>query len=197
MALALGSVVVAAVVIAVATRPLGTVGDPGPVNPQPTAFRIGDPVPGLEPGSLAPEFTVDLPDGSTFGLADPDGRPIRLTDLQGKAVWVNFWASWCPPCQFETPFLREVDEAYRDRGLVIVGINVQETAEVARGYAERYGLRYMIGADVSGHVFHAYRAFALPTQFFIDPDGIIRFVVQGPLSAEAAAARVEAILPEE
>ncbi|HEU0235892.1 MAG TPA: TlpA disulfide reductase family protein [Candidatus Limnocylindrales bacterium] len=197
MALALGSVVVAAVVIAVATRPLGTVGNAGPVNPQPTAFRIGDPVPGLEPGSLAPEFTVDLPDGSTFGLADPDGRPIRLADLRGKAVWVNFWASWCPPCQFETPFLREVDEAYRDRGLVIVGINVQETADVARDYAERYGLRYPIGADVSGHIFHAYRVFALPTQFFIDPDGIIRFVVQGPLSAEAAAARVEAILPEE
>ena len=195
--LAFGSVVVAAVVIVVATRPLGTVGDPGPVNPQPTAFRIGDPVPGLEPGSLAPDFTVDLPDGSTFGLADTDGRPIRLAGLRGKAVWVNFWASWCPPCQFETPFLREVDEAYRDRGLVIVAINVQETVDVARDYAERYGLRYTIGADVSGHVFHAYRVFALPTQFFIDPDGIVRFVVQGPLSAEAAAARVEAILPSQ
>ena len=197
MALAFGSVVIAAVVIVVATRPLGTVGNSGPVNPQPTAFRIGDPVPGLEPGSLAPEFTVDLPDGSTFVLADPDGRPIRLADLRGKAVWVNFWASWCPPCQFETPFLREIDEAYRDRGLVIVAVNVQETADVARGYAVRYGLRYTIGADVSGHVFRAYRVFALPTQFFIDPDGVIRFVVQGPLSAEAAAARVEAILPEE
>ena len=192
-----GSVVLAAAVLLVVTRPLGTIGDPGPVNPQPTAFRIGDPIEGLEPGSLAPDFVVDLPDGTSFQLADPEGRPIRLADLRGTAVWVNFWATWCPPCQFETPFLREIDEEYRDRGLEIVAVNVQETAEVARDYASRYGLQYTIGADVSGHVFRAYRVFALPTQFFIDPDGVVRFVVQGPLSAEAAAERVEAILPGE
>ena len=193
--LAVGSVIVAAIAIIAATRPLGTVGDPGPVDPNPTAYLIGDPVEGLAPGSLAPDFAVTLADGSTFQLTDTEGRPIRLGDLRGKAVWVNFWASWCPPCQFETPFLRAVDEAYRRRGLAIVAVDVQETADVARAYAERYELEYTIGADVSGHVFRAYRVFALPTQFFIDPDGVIRYVVQGPLSQEAAAERVEAILP--
>jgi peroxiredoxin len=186
---------VAAVVIVAATRPLGTIGDPGPVDPNPTAYVIGEPVEGLTPGSRAPDFAVTLPDGSTFQLTDTDGRPIRLSDLRGKAVWVNFWASWCPPCQFETPILRSLDERYGDRGLAIVGVNVQQTADVARDYAERYELDYTIGADVSGHVFRAYRVFALPTQFFIDPEGVIRFVVQGPLTEDAAAERVEAILP--
>jgi peroxiredoxin len=195
VALAVGSVIVAAIAIVAATRPLGTIGDAGPVDPNPTAYVIGEPVEGLTPGSLAPDFAVTLADGSTFQLADTDGRPIGLADLRGKTVWVNFWATWCPPCQFETPTLRAIDERYRDRGLVIVAVNVQETADVARAYAERYELRYTIGADVSGHVFHAYRVFALPTQFFIDPDGVIRYVVQGPLTQESAAERIEAILP--
>lgn len=195
VALAVGAVIVAAVVILAATRPLGTIGDPGPVDPVPTAYVVGDPVEGLTVGSLAPDFAVTLADGSTFQLTDTEGRPIRLVDLRGKAVWVNFWATWCPPCQFETPFLRATDEAFRKRGLEIVAINVQETADGARAYAERYELDYTIGADVSGHVFRAYRVFALPTQFFIDPEGIIRYVVQGPLTEEAAAARIEAILP--
>jgi peroxiredoxin len=193
--LALGAVVVAAVVIVAATRPLGTIGDPGPVDPNPTAYVIGEPVEGLTPGSLAPDFAVALADGSTFQLTDTDGRPIRLADLRGKAVWVNFWASWCPPCQFETPILRTLDERYSDRGLAIVGVNVQQTADVARDYAERYELDYTIGADVSGHVFRAWRVFALPTQFFLDADGVIRYVVQGPLTENAAAERIEAVLP--
>jgi peroxiredoxin len=195
LGLAAGAIVAAAIVIVAATRPLGTIGNPGPVDPNPTAYRIGSPVEGLAPGSLAPDLEVSLPDGSTFRLADTAGRPIRLATLRGKAVWVNFWASWCPPCQFETPTLRAMDERYRERGLVIVAVDVQETADVARAYAERYDLRYTIGADVSGHVFHAYRVFALPTQFFIDPDGVIRYVVQGPLTEQSAAERIEAILP--
>jgi cytochrome c biogenesis protein CcmG, thiol:disulfide interchange protein DsbE len=152
-------------------------------------------VPGLEPGSLAPEFAGTLADGSPFQLTDLDGQPIRLEDLRGKAVWVNFWATWCPPCQAETPIMREIDQRYRDRGLVIVAVNVQETVEAARGYAQRYALQYEIGADVSGHVFRQYRVFGLPTQFFIDPDGVIRAVVPSSLSLEGATRYVEAILP--
>jgi thiol-disulfide isomerase/thioredoxin len=112
-------------------------------------------------------------------------------------VWVNFFASWCPPCQGETPVLREIAEKYKDQGLEVVGVSVQETtADDVHEYAERYELPYTIGFDGSGHVFHEYRVYALPTQFFIDPDGAIRFVAQGPLSVEGASQRVEAILPD-
>jgi thiol-disulfide isomerase/thioredoxin len=144
---------------------------------------------------MAPELEVKRADGSSLQLRDLAGRPVRLADLRGKAVWINFWASWCPPCQQETPILREVSEMYRDRGLVLVAVEVQETVDDGRRYAGRYGLRYTIGADVSGKVFHAYHVYGLPTQFFLGPDGVIRSVVQGPLSREGAIANVEDVLP--
>ncbi len=134
--------------------------------------------------------------GAASPIVDLDGRPVRLADLRGHAVWINFWASWCPPCQAETPVLRDVYEAYRDRGLVLVAISVQESnAADVRSYAERYGLRYTVAPDPTGAVFRRYRVYALPTQFFIGPDGVIRSVVQGPLDEAGARAQIEAILP--
>jgi peroxiredoxin len=190
-------VVMAIVVLVAVTTPLGNTGSgPGTVDPRPTQYIIGPaPQEGLQPGDLAPEFEVALDDGSTYQLADLGGRPIRLADLRDKAVWVNFWASWCPPCQQETPILREMAERYRDAGLVIVGIAVQETSpNDIRAYAERYELPYTIGFDASGHIYRAYRVFGLPTQFFIRPDGTIASV--GKTVDEAAAvAAIEAILP--
>jgi peroxiredoxin len=193
--LAAGTVIAAVIVLVAATTPLGTT-NAGPPSPGSSQYVFASPTEGLQVGSRAPEFTVvDSTDGTTYQLTDLDGRPIRLADLRGKPVWVNFWASWCPPCQQETPILREVSDLYRDRGLVLVAIQVQETADAGRRYAERYGLRYTIGADVTGSIFRSYRVYGLPTQFFIGPDGVIRSVVQGPLSKPAAIANVEAILP--
>jgi peroxiredoxin len=194
LALAVGSVVVAILVLVSATTPLGPNRNALP-DPQATAVTIGPAVPGLTIGALAPELERLLPDQTTYRLTDLDGNPIRLADLRGKGVWLNFWASWCPPCQQETPNLREVADLYRDRGVVLVAVDVQETVAVAQRYADRYGLRYTIGADVAGQVFRTYRVYALPTQFFIGPDGVIRSVVQGPLTRDAAIARVEQIVP--
>ncbi|MFL5679491.1 MAG: TlpA family protein disulfide reductase [Chloroflexota bacterium] len=197
LALAAGSVVIAALVLVAVTTPLGNTNGGSLPDPRSTAqvFRTPPPGTGLGIGSVAPDFTVQLPDGTTYQLTDLDGKPIRLADLRGKAVWVNFWASWCGPCQQETPILREVSDEYRSRGLVLVAVEAQETVDTGRRYAERYGLNYTIGADVSGHIFGAYRVYALPTQFFIGPDGIVKSVVQGPLSKEGAEARVQSILP--
>jgi thiol-disulfide isomerase/thioredoxin len=198
LATALGVVVVAAVGLTVVTRPIA----PGPGSGLPTAlpaatpFLVGEPTEGLRPGNLAPEFAVTRDDGSTFQLTDLDGNPVRLEDLRGKLVWVNFWASWCPPCQGETPVLRDLDEAYGDQGLEIVGVAVQETTvDNVRDYAERYQLGYRIAFDTSADIFRLYRVFALPTQFFIAPDGQILEVVNGPLSRLDAEARIKAWLP--
>jgi thiol-disulfide isomerase/thioredoxin len=194
VASALGVVVVAAVILTVATAPLGST-TPGLPNPAASAYLLGSPIPGLQVGDLAPELAGTLGDGSAFTLADLDGAPVRLADLRGRAVWINFWASWCPPCQSETPILREADERYRDRGLTLVAVQVQQTVDDGRSYADRYGLAYVIGADVSGAVFRTYRVYALPTQFFIDPEGGIRAVVNGPLDLQGASRLVESILP--
>jgi peroxiredoxin len=182
-----------AIVLTLATVPLGST-EPGLPVPDPSAFLIGSPIPGLGIGDLAPELEGDSADGHVQ-LTDLNGTPIRLADLRGKAVWVNFWASWCPPCQFETPTIRAMDDKYRDRGLVIVAVQVQQTVQAGRDYAQRYGLRYAIGADVTGAIFHTYRVFALPTQFFIDRDGVLRQIVNGPLSETRATQLIESILP--
>ena len=180
------------------TTPLGnTANGPGTVDPRATAYLIASPpAVGLRVGDAAPEFTVPADDGSTYQLTDLSGRTIRLADLRGKAVWLNFFTTWCPPCQAEVPILRDVAARYRDRGLELVAISVQETspADVA-AYAARYQLGYTIGFDGSGRIFREYKAYGLPTQVFIDPNGVIANVVAAPLDAAGAAAQIERILP--
>lgn len=198
LVVAFASIVVAVVVLVAITTPLnGGNGGPGTVDPRATSYLIGSPPPeGLRVGATAPEFTVPLDDGSTYQLTDLEGNAIRLADLRGKAVWLNFWTTWCPPCQSEVPILRDVSERYRDRGLELIAISVQETSAAdVQAYADRYQLRYTIGFDGSGEIFHEYKAFGLPTQVFIDPDGVIQSIVGAPLDEAGAIAHVEAILP--
>jgi peroxiredoxin len=197
LAVAALAVIVAAVVLIAVTTPLVRTG-PGVTDPRATPFILGPaPSQGLKAGDLAPEFTVPLTDGTTYQLTDLDGRPVRLADLRGKAVWINFWASWCPPCQSETPVLRDLAERYKDRGLVVVGISVQETSvDDVRAYAQRYELGYTVAADLSGNIFRLYRLYGLPTQFFVGPEGAIRSVVLAPMTEAAAIAQIEAILPK-
>ena len=185
--------VLAAALITILTAPLGTV-DPNVPKPLPTAFVLGSAEPGLQIGNLAPELETD--GNQPFQLTDLDGRPIRLADLRGRLVWLNFWASWCPPCQFETPTLREIDETYRDRGVSVIAVNVQETVETAQAYAARYQWQLTVGADFSARIFHAYRVYALPTQFIIDRDGVLRQIVNGPLDVASASRIFDALLAE-
>ena len=193
---AFGIVVVAIVVLVAVTTPLANTAGGGVVVPRASQYIIG-PAPGvgLKVGDLAPEFEATRDDGSTYQLTDLDGRPIRLGDMRGKAVWVNFWASWCPPCQQETPTIREMAARYRDAGLVVVGIAVQETSPSdVRAYAERYDLDYTIGFDASGDIFRRYRVYGLPTQFFIRPDGVIN-AIGATVTEATAVSMIEAILP--
>ena len=91
-----------------------------------------------------------------------------------------------------------MDEAYGDKGLAIVGIAVQETTpDDVQAYADRYELGYDIAFDASADIFNLYKVFALPTQFFIGPDGRILEVVNGPLTDAGAQARIDAWLPQE
>ena len=197
LAIGLVVVVVAVVLLLAVTAPLGSTDAIGVRNPHATPFIIGPaPAQGLRPGDRAPEFTTTHPDGSTAQLIDLQGKPVSLAALRGKGVWVNFWASWCPPCQQETPVLRDTYTAYHDQGLEVIGISVQETNEADVGaYATKYSLGYTVAADLIGDMLHLYRVNALPTSFFIGPDGIIRDVVLAPMDDDSAAAEVAAILP--
>lgn len=182
--------------ILLSTAPVARLGAIAPANPDPSSYLVGPPVEGLRVGDLAPELAVARADGSTFQLTDLDGRPVRLDALRGRAVWINFWASWCPPCQAETPVLRALAAEYKPRGLTLIGISVQETsAEDVAAYAERYSLGYTIAPDLDAHIFRRYRVYGIPTQFFIRPDGRISAVIAAPLDEVVARAHIESILP--
>lgn len=191
------SVVVVAVLLVVVTTPLGSATPIGPNDPQATQFVLNPGAQiGVRPGDIPPELEIAGLAGAREPLRDLAGNPVRLADLRGKAVWLNFWASWCPPCQAETPVIRDVADAYRDRGLVVIGVSVQESspANVA-AYAARYQLDYTIAADSTGEVYRRYNPPGLPTSIFIGPEGAVRSFVLAPLSEAGARAQVEAILP--
>jgi peroxiredoxin len=195
LATVLAVVVLVGLALVLLTRPLGA--DPTPsFRPGESFYPIADPVEGLQAGQRAPELEGQV-DGQPVALADLDGKPIRLADLRGRPVWLNFWASWCPPCQQETPVLRGMHERYAGQGLALVAISVQETSiEDVRAYAETYGLDYTIGFDATSAVFKTYRAYGLPTQVFIDREGIIRAVWKGPLTEAQAEAFIEPLIGE-
>ena len=196
--LAVGAVaiVVSAVLLVIVTTPLGTSGGPALDAPQPTQFVLGpQPANGLRAGDVPPELTITGAGGAKVPLTDLDGKPVQLAALRGRTVWLNFWASWCPPCQSETPVLRDLADRYRERGLVVVGISVQESSPTnVAAYASRYQLGYTIATDSTGEIFRTWKLYGLPTQFFIGPEGAIRSVVPAPMTEQGAIALIEAIL---
>lgn len=186
---------VAAVVVAVGLSALVLIVLTSPLNVPPQATQprpgssfvaVGSPEAGLAVGDLAPEF-VGTANGQTGELTDLNGNAIRLADLRGRPVWINFWATWCPPCQEETPILRDIYEQYADDGLALVAISVQETTiQDVRDFVDRYDLGYTVAFDGTSAIFHTYRAFGLPTHLFLDREGVIRQVILGPITRSQA-----------
>jgi cytochrome c biogenesis protein CcmG/thiol:disulfide interchange protein DsbE len=112
----------------------------------------------------APAFTLDR--------LDRDGR-IALSDLHGKAVVVNFWASWCIPCRDEAPVLQKTYERYRDQGLVVLGVDVNDFKADARRFMKRYGITYPVAYDGKGSTVGKWGVRGFPETFFVDRSGTL------------------------
>ncbi len=175
-----------ALVLVVVSLPIAPA-SPAP-KPQPGSSFVafGQPEQGLQPGDRAPELT-GTHDGKPVQLRDLQGDVVTLAQFRGHPVWINFFASWCPPCQSETPTLEQVYRAHQAQGLVLLGISVQETSPAdVSSYARTYDLTYPIAFDGTGAIYTTYHIFGLPTQIFIDGSGIVRAVRYGPLDAAQA-----------
>ena len=146
-----------------------------------TGERYG---PAALPAALAPAGTqVSAKEGALapdFLLERLDSGELRLSDFRGKPVVLNFWATWCAPCRKEIPLLVEAYDKYRDQGLVIVGLNLQEGKSIVGPYARDFGMDFPIAIDRDGEVGDEYRLLGLPTTYFIDRDGVVRGVYTGP-----------------
>lgn len=140
--------------------------------------------------SPAPRAGRAAPD---FRLTTLDGGTIRLSDLQGKPVVVNFWATWCGPCRKEFPeFIQAADE-FKEQGLTIIGVNVQEPRDKVAAFVDEFGANFTIALDTNGQVVNAYRVTGLPTTIFIDRQGVVKSVYLGQLSRDVLLERLRAI----
>ncbi|HYY76545.1 MAG TPA: redoxin domain-containing protein [Gaiellaceae bacterium] len=112
------------------------------------------------------------PAAPDFALESLDGEEtISLSDYRGKAVVLNFWASWCQPCKQEAPLLQGAWERYRGDGLVVLGVDAQDLKSDARRFVERYGLTYPIAHDRNGVTLGRYGYSAFPETWFVDREG--------------------------
>ncbi|MED3642807.1 TlpA disulfide reductase family protein [Caldifermentibacillus hisashii] len=145
------------------------------VNGQSQAQAVyGDAASGLKVGTKAPNFTLQTLSGET----------ISLSELAGKKVILNFWATWCPPCREEMPAMERVYEQYSDSNVEIIAVNStvgKETKEKAEEFVKELGLTFPIPLDIEGEVIKLYQIYGLPTSYFIDTNGIIHSIYFGPM----------------
>lgn len=137
---------------------------------------------------IGPEIGMRAPD---FTLYTIDGEELTLSDFRGKMVMVNFWLSGCKPCVVEMPHLQAVFKNWSDEGLVILAINVRESAETVQSFIDSQGLTFPVLLDSEGVVDEVYQPSLFPTTFFIDAEGIIRQVQEGRFHSQQ---EIESIL---
>ncbi|MEW5872591.1 MAG: redoxin domain-containing protein [Chloroflexota bacterium] len=146
-------------------------------------------IPAPQTGFMAPDFTLESSTGET----------ITLSDLRGRPVLVNLWASWCPPCRAEMPAMLRVYQDYKAQGFTLLAVNAanQDSSTAALDFAQELGLDFPILFDSQGSVAQQYQISALPTSFFIDAHGIIReVVVGGPMSEALLRIRIQQLIEE-
>ena len=141
----------------------------------------GDLQVGTQKTQLAPDFEI----------SDFDGSRHKLSDFRGQVVYVNFWATWCVPCLFEMPDIAELQDEFGD-DLVVITVNRRESLADAAAYFEDLprldgskGVSFAVdGMDPDETLWDHYRAIAMPSSYFVDPDGVISAVGHGLISLE-------------
>ena len=132
------------------------------------------PVEGTQVGNLAPDFQ----------LQNLDGQTVSLGNLQGKPVLINFWATWCPPCRSEMPYIQEIYEEWADKGLVVLAINIGESSSKAEEFMQSYNLSFTVLLDTKQDVAQKYNIQYIPTTLLINKDGIIEGGKIGPFQSK-------------
>lgn len=191
----LALLVIAAAVVVFGPRLLGQDGE---TTLQPIAPFDGTPESAVAPLETDLEGLPDV--GSVapgFALPDLNGDTVRLSDFAGRPVVLNFWATWCAPCRLEMPELAGAATEYADRGLAVLPINQDETAEQVRAFYDEVGLDLPALLDSRAAVGAAYGAFFLPSTVVIGPDGVVSAYHRGIISREKLDEYLAEVLPAE
>jgi cytochrome c biogenesis protein CcmG, thiol:disulfide interchange protein DsbE len=157
----------------------------------------------LPTSTIFPTSTIARPEvGIVQGASAPDfkltnvntDKKVRLSDYEGKAVLIFFWATWCQYCEMEMPEVQKVYQAYKNQGFVVLAIDVGESAGKARKYRDKHSLTFPILNDDGSDVSSKYRVTGFPTHFFINPSGVISSVNVGTLNYAGLNTRVRSML---
>ena len=127
-------------------------------------------------GAAAPAPNAVAPD---FTLRGADGRNVRLDELRGQVVLVNFWATWCGPCREEMPRLDALYQKYRKSGFVLLGVNVDDDPRIALATATKLNVSFPVLLDTDKKVSKLYDLNTMPSTIVIDRDGKMRFLTRG------------------
>jgi peroxiredoxin len=163
-------------IVTAASTPARLTVTPIPAQAESTATLI---VPSATPSAAAPVGWQVGDQAPDFALADLEGRTVRLSDLRGQVVVLNFWATWCGYCAAEMTDLQAFNDEYQGRGIKVLALNDREDRDTAQNYRDEHGLALAILLDADGATGRAYHVSALPVTVFIDRAGLIRAVLVG------------------
>lgn len=142
----------------------------------------------LEPGRNHSGKPADAAIGRAapdFRLTTLDGRTVRLSDLQGKTVLINFWATWCLPCRQEMPEIVKAYAQYHDRGFEVMSVDEQEDDGTVQKWVNDFGMQFPVAMDRTGQVGLTFRAGTqFPTSLFVNPQGIVTDIKYGPMNKQ-------------
>jgi len=164
---------------------------PRPIRPTPTIRPSAIPRATVTPNFRTLPIGQESPD---FQLSMFNGDQFSLADNRGQVVLINFWASWCPPCQEEAPDMQDIWTSYQSKGLVMIGIAQSDTEPDAKGFIDKYKLTFPSGLDVGNAVGKQYLIDAIPTTIIVDRDGIVQFVNVGSITANELRPKIDQVL---
>ena len=196
LAIVLGSLIVlTGIAVAAVTRSTTPPIDPGgTVAARPTSAAAGGDRIALANLESAME-TLDLirPPrqklAEDFTLRTPDGRAIRLSEQRGKVVFINFWATWCPPCREEMPAMERLFERTKKAGVVMLAVSVDADPKVVTPFLEEHRFTFTVGLDPKMELANTYGVRALPASFIVDREGHLAALAFGPRAWDNAASQ--------
>lgn len=139
------------------------------------------------------EFGKEAPD---FLVTDMNGSKISLSGLQGKGVLLNFWGTWCKPCEKEMPYMNELYASYKSKGIEMIALNADETEIAVKNFVNQYGLTFPVAIDKGQEILNTYGVGPLPTTFLIDANGTVVKQITGTQTKEQLEAYIKGIVPK-